>query len=75
MRIPQHGDDHIACSAHVLARLTNFGAGGCQFFDGLRQNVINHQFITRFQQIFRHRLAHDAQSDKSNFFHVHRSFA
>ena len=65
--VGQHGDDHVATFADLsLARTP--GAGGLQLLDGSLAAVVDQQIrISSLEQIFCHGLAHDAETNKTNF--------
>ena len=65
--VGQHGDHQI----HALGSLGGAGANlrtcSLHFFQGTGIAVKHTQLIARLQQVLRHGLAHDAQTDKCNF--------
>ena len=64
--VGQHGDDHVALLADLLLRST-LRTGRFQLLHGSLTTVVDQQVgIARLQQIFCHRFAHDAQTDKTN---------
>ncbi|CAH0165751.1 hypothetical protein SRABI106_00771 [Rahnella aquatilis] len=59
-RVWQHGDDHIRNRSHRFWCVCGCRAELDNFADGILIAVHNDQLVTCFQQVFAHRLAHDA---------------
>ena len=71
--VGQHSDNNIALRTDFLLGRT-LGADCLQLLHSGLAVVVYHQIrIACLQQIFCHRLAHNAQTDKSDF-HIKRSF-
>ena len=65
--VGQHGDDKL----HILHRLgralASHGPRRFHFLQGCRAAVIYAQGMSGLQQVLRHGLSHDSQSNKRNF--------
>ena len=66
-RVWQHGDNDVALFGNRLRRRCGLCTRGNHVGNRFRVTVGHHQRITGFQQIFAHRFAHNAKTDKTYF--------
>jgi hypothetical protein len=65
--VRQHGDDRFTARGHIAARYSALGAVGHRRVQQSRHDVVRHHLVAALHEVARHRLAHDAQTDKSDF--------
>src|SRR5204862_74623 len=67
--VGQHGDDDLRARCGVAARRAGLRTGSGHVGDARWDDVVDDERLARFQKVFRHGTAHDAEADESDLRH------